>query len=101
MAHSIQDYLSEESKVSYYQLLNRFGDPKRVCETYLTETEMNEIIVHLKTGRRIERIVLAATAVALTLWVGCTVMSYMNVHRGANGYAIVEVIEIEQEENGE
>ncbi len=97
---SIRDYLSSGGEISYNRIKERFGEPKQIVSAYVEEMEADEMLVHMKVGKKIARIFFAAAAVALVMWAGCVVAAYINVQRGSNGYAIVEVIEIEDIKEG-
>lgn len=98
MRASIRDYVSEGATVRYEGLVNRFGDPKQIAATYVDEMEVGELLETLKSNRKILFTVGAAIAAAVILWTGWIVVSYMDHVKDVNGYAVVEIIEVERKQ---
>ena len=98
MRGSIRDYVSEGANVSFEQLVNRFGEPKQIAATYVKEMEAGEVLEELKSNRKILFTVGAAMAAAVILWAGWIVASYMDHVKDMNGYAVVEIIEVERKQ---
>ncbi|MBR1972220.1 MAG: hypothetical protein IKA16_02140 [Oscillospiraceae bacterium] len=98
MRGSIRDYVSEGANVSFEQLVNRFGEPKQIAATYVNEMEAGEVLEELKSNRKILFTVGAAMAAAVILWAGWIVASYMDHVKDMNGYAVVEIIEVERKQ---
>lgn len=98
MRGSIRDYVSEGATVRYEGLVNRFGEPKQIAATYVNEMETGEVLEELKSNRKILFTVGATMAAAVILWAGWIVVSYMDHVKDVNGYAVVEIIEVERKQ---
>lgn len=96
MASSIRDYVSEGACLTYEQLVSRFGDPKQVAYTYVNEMETDELVQEIKAGKKIVKIAAITVAVMILIWAVITVVSYNDHAVDANGYAIVEIIEVDR-----
>lgn len=96
MESSIRDYVSDGAHVRYEQLKTRFGDPKQIASTYVSEMESGDLLNELKAEKKIIRIVFTSVAIAVTLWTALVVTSYTTFKKDINGYAVVEVIEVER-----
>lgn len=94
MENSIRDYVSEEVYVTFDQLKNRFGEPKQIALTYINEMEARRLSKELKKEKVIVNTVIVTAIVIVTLWAGMVVTSYIDHRKNANGYAIVEIIEV-------
>ena len=52
MESSIRDYVSDGAHVRYEQLKTRFGDPKQIASTYVSEMEAAELLQGMQIRRR-------------------------------------------------
>lgn len=95
MASSIQDYVSEETYVTFDQLKNRFGEPRQIASTYIAEMEVHKLSKELKKKKRFFNSFIITMLVIITLWMGVVVTSFLDHKKNATGYAIVEIIEID------
>ena len=95
MESSIRDYVSEDAYVTLDQLKNRFGEPKQIALTYINEMEAHKLSKELKKEKSIVYTVIVTAIVIVALWAGMVVTSYIDHRKNANGYAIVEIIEID------
>ena len=95
MASSIQDYVSEETYVTFNQLKNRFGEPIQIASTYVDEMEAHKLSKELKKKKRFFNSFIITMLVIITLWIGVVVTSFLDHKKNVNGYAIVEIIEID------
>lgn len=98
MRGSIRDYVSEGTTIRYEQLVNRFGEPGQIAATFVNEMEAGEVLEELKSNRKILFTVGAAMVAAVILWAGWIVASYMDHVKDVNGYAVVEIIEVERKQ---
>lgn len=96
MASSIRDYVFEGTRVTYDQLQNRFGDPKRVAFTYVSEMETGELFEEIRIRKKAVSIIMVSALAMVLLWTGLIVISYNDHAKNANGYAVVEIIEVER-----
>lgn len=96
MNSSIRDYVSEGAKPDYDQLVKRFGDPKQVAATYVNEMETDELIARLKINGKIISVVLLAVVLLVIMRFCFNLASLRSFQRDMNGYAVVEIIEVER-----
>ena len=95
---SIQSYAFEGDYISYRQIRSRFGDPRQIASVYLTEMPPEELLEKVNIKKTVVRILLAAIITAVTVWFIYLVLCFISVQRDANGYTIVEIIEITRNE---
>lgn len=96
MAVSIRDYVSDESRASYKQLVERFGEPKQVSFTYVNEMETDELVEEIRISKKTVGIITLTAVVVVLLWTARLVISYTDHEKDVNGYAVVEIIEVER-----
>lgn len=96
--NTITDYLFENPSASYAELTERFGTPQQIAATYVDEMETGVLLRDLRVKRKIVRIVAATAAVVIGLWAGLVIASYVDHRKDVNGYATVEIVEIERTE---
>lgn len=95
MKACVQDYLSENPEVNYANIKARFGDPQRIAEAYVLELEAGEVLKALHVKRRIFNMAVIAATIMVAAWLGLIVAAYNDHAKNMGGYAVVEVIEIE------
>lgn len=95
---SIQSYAFEGDYISYRQIRSRFGDPRQIASAYLSEMPPEELLEKVNIKKNVVRILLVATITAVTVWFIYLVLCFISVQRDANGYTIVEIIEITRSE---
>lgn len=96
--HTIQEYLAENQDAAYEELTERFGAPQQIAATYVEEMGTDELLRDLRIRRKIMKIVAATAAVVICLWAGLVIASYVDHCKDVNGYATVEIIEMERNE---
>lgn len=98
MEHSIRDYVSEGADISYEQLKSRFGEPKQIASTYVMEMEAEEIIDNIRCRKKIVNIILVIASIIALIYGVFIARVYASYERDANGYAVVEIIEVERKQ---
>lgn len=97
--NTITDYLFENPGATYAEFTERFGAPQQIAATYVDEMETGALLRDLRIKRKIVRTVAATAAVAICLWTGLVVASYVDHRKNVNGYLVVgEVTVIERNE---
>lgn len=94
--HSIQDYLSDGEELHYSQIKKRFGEPRQIALSYVESMETDELTKGLQISKKIVGIITVAVILAIVIWGGCVAMAYIDHCNNQNGYATVEVIELER-----
>lgn len=92
---SIRAYASEQPNVDYRTLAERFGAPQKIAESCVAEMEPEELLKQLQIRGRILHAALAAIAVTMTVWLTIFVIAYFRYEKNLQGYAVVEIIEVE------
>ena len=94
---SVREFVSENPGCDYRMLATRFGEPQKIAEQFVAEMEPEELLKEIQMREKI-LLLLACTAAVLVIMRFCfNVASYMSFKRSANGYAVVEIIEISRE----
>lgn len=96
MAVSVRDYVSDDVNVTYEQLKKRFGNPKQVAFTYVNEMETGELVEEIRNSKKTVGIIVVTAVVMVLLWSVRLVISYSDHEKDVNGYAVVEIIEVER-----
>lgn len=86
-------FLLEQPDAGYAEIVDRFGTPEQIAISSLEEQREESVLSKLKMKKRVLRIV-AAMAVLVSLFV-MSVAGFVayECYRGANGKAIIEIIE--------
>lgn len=103
MAKSIREYVSNGAHVTYDQLKKRFGDPEHIAFTYVNEMETDEVVEEIRISKKTVNIIMVAAVMMVLLWTISLMISYCDHEKNVNGYAVVEIIEVERKlmEEGE
>ena len=76
--------------------MERFGEPKQVAFIYVNEMEPDELVEEIRVSKKTVSIITVTAVVMVLLWMARLVISYTDHEKDANGYAVVEVIEVER-----
>ena len=93
---SVRDFVIENSGADYNAIVSRFGTP-----TQIAEMDTAELLGNLQIHRRIVVIILAAATLLVMVRFGFRLAAYLEYYKKVNGYAVVEVIEIDPTEKNE
>lgn len=96
MVNSIRDYVSDGADLTYDQLKKRFGDPEQIAFTYVNEMETGELVEEIRIRKKKVGIITVTAVVMVLLWTVRLVISYTDHEKDVNGYAVVEIIEVER-----
>ena len=99
MESSVQDFVIENSGADYNAIVSRFGTPTQIAESNIAEMDTAELLGNLQIHRRIVVIILAAAILLATFRLGFRLAAYLEFYKDMNGYAVVEVIEVDPTEN--
>lgn len=95
---SIQEYVSENPNADFASIVKCFGTPEQFAESCVAEMDSSYLLEGMRTSEKILRIVMIAVTLGILIWVGFLTMAYCDFQKYENGYATVEIIEIEQSE---
>lgn len=98
---SIRDFVIENSGADYNAIVSRFGTPTQIAESNIAEMDTAELLGNLQIHRRIVVIILAAATLLVMVRFGFRLAAYLEYYKKVNGYAVVEVIEIDPTEKNE
>lgn len=96
MECSIRDYVCDEADITYEQIKARFGDPKMIASTYVSEIESGELMNLVQAKKAITCIILSVAVIFVSLWAIFLINSYESFKKDVNGYMIVDVVEVER-----
>ena len=99
--NSVREFASEASNTDYRAIVKWFGPPEKIAESYVEEMDAAEILQGIRYRKDILFVLLVAVAVILTARIAFVAKAYNDYEKDINGYAVVEVIEIERLENME
>lgn len=77
--------------------MKRFGEPERIAEQFVAEMEPQELLKAMQIREKILMLLTCTAAVLVIMRFCFNVVSYMSFKSIANGYAVVEIIEISRE----
>lgn len=98
---SVRDFVIENSGADYNAIVSRFGTPTQIAESNIAEMDTAELLGNLQIHRRIVVIILAAATLLVMVRFGFRLAAYLEYYKKVNGYAVVEVIEIDPTEKNE
>lgn len=98
---SVRDFVTENPDANYNAIVSRFGTPTQIAESNIAEMDTAELLGNLQIHRRIVAIVLAAAILLVMFRLGFRLAAYLEFYKKVNGYAVVEVIEIDPTEKNE
>ena len=96
---SVRDFVTENPDANYNAIVSRFGTPTQIAESNIAEMDTAELLGNLQIHRRIVAIVLATAILLVMFRLGFRLAAYLEFYKDMNGYAVVEVIEIDPTEN--
>ena len=96
---SVRNYVIENPGADYNAIVSRFGTPMQIAESNVAEMDTAELLGNLQIHRRIVVIILAAATLLVLFRLGFRLAAYLEFYKDMNGYAVVEVIEIDPTEN--
>ena len=96
---SVRDFVIENPGANYNAIVSRFGTPTQIAESNIAEMDTAELLGNLQIHRRIVVIILAAATLLVLFRFGFRLAAYLEFYKDMNGYAVVEVIEIDPTEN--
>ena len=91
---SVRDFVTENPDANYNAIVSRFGTP-----TQIAEMDTAELLGNLQIHRRIVAIVLATAILLVMFRLGFRLAAYLEFYKDMNGYAVVEVIEVDPTES--
>ena len=98
---SVRDFVTENPDANYNAIVSRFGTPTQIAESNIAEMDTAELLGNLQIHRRIVVIILAAATLLVMVRFGFRLAAYLEYYKKVNGYAVVEVIEIDPTEKNE
>ena len=96
---SVRDFVTEHPGANYAAIVSHFGTPTQIAESNIAEMDTAELLGSLQIHRRIVVIILAAATLLVMVRFGFRLAAYLEFYKDMNGYAVVEVIEVDPTEN--
>lgn len=98
MESSVRDFVTEHPGADYDAIVSHFGTPTQIAESNIEEMDASELLGSLQVRRKIVIIVLAAATVLVLMRFAFRLTAYLEFYKNMHGYAVVEIIEIDQTE---
>ena len=95
---SVLDFVTEHPGADYAAIVSHFGTPTQIAESNIEEMDASELLGSLQIQRKVVAIVLAAATLLVLMRFAFRLAAYMEFYKDMNGYAVVEVIEIDKTE---
>lgn len=95
---SARDFVTEHPGADYAAIVSHFGTPTQIAESNIEEMNASELLEDLHVRRKIVVIVLAAATLLVMVRFGFRLAAYLEYYKKVNGYAVVEIIEIDKTE---
>ena len=95
---SVRDFVAEHPGADYAAIVSHFGTPTQIAESNIEEMDASELLGSLQIQRKVVAIVLAAATLLVLMRFAFRLAAYMEFYKDMNGYAVVEVIEIDKTE---
>lgn len=93
---SVSEYQEETPDCSYSDLVQRFGAPQQIAESYITEMDPKELLFDLRIRQRTFSIACVGIILCLTMWLGYLVVSYHTVLNEFGGTLVAGEVIIEK-----
>lgn len=93
LASSVRDFVSEQPKAGYNDIVARFGTPEQVAGTYLSEMDSAELMDAMQIRKKVLRILIAAAAVVILLWAGVVTVALLDSFHNSGGHGVVTIVE--------
>lgn len=93
---SVSEYQEENPDCSYSDLVQRFGVPQQIAESYITEMDPKELLHDLRIRQRTFSIVCAGIILCLTMWLGYLAVSYHMMVIELNGKVVPGEITVDE-----
>lgn len=94
--NSVREYASEYPCIDYKGIVNRFGTPQQIAESYIAEMNTAELLQGMRIRDKVLLIVLATAALLSIVRFGFLAAGYYDHAKDMSGYAVVEVIEVDR-----
>lgn len=95
MENSVREFASEVPNADYAAITKRLGTPEKIAESYVMEMDTAELVQGMKVRQKVMFALVSALAVFLTVWIIAIAATYLDHRKDMNGYAVVEIVEIE------
>lgn len=95
MENSVREFASEQPNADYAAIVKWFGPPEKIAESFVLEMDAAELVRGMKVRDKILLIVVAIATLCVVMRFCMLATAYVKYSKNMNGYAVVEVIEIE------
>jgi len=87
---SVENFLAENPGANFEAVVNHFGTPSQIADTYTEEMPTQELQKKMKTQKWIIGIIAGAVACALLVWGIAVGIALVNEFNRDNGLVVVE-----------
>lgn len=98
---SVRAFVTEYPNADYRAIVTRFGTPERIAESCVEEMEPGELLDGMRIREKMLLVVMATAALLAIMRFAFLATAYLDHAKDMNGYAVVEIIEINETTYGE
>lgn len=95
---SVENFLAENPDATFEAVVNHFGTPTQIADTYTEEMPTQELQKKMKTQKWIIGIIAGAAACALLIWLVAVGLAMIDESKRANGQLVVDTVVVEESE---
>ena len=95
---SVENFLAENTDATFEAVVNHFGTPTQIADTYTEEMPTQELQKKMKTQKWIIGMIAGAAACALLIWLVAVGLALIDESKRANGQLVVDTVVVEESE---
>lgn len=92
---TVREFVIENPRANYRTLVGRFGDPQKIAEGLVLEMEPEELLAAMQIRQKVLLVITCTATLLLIMRFGFGMASFLSFEKRMNGYAVVEIIEVE------
>ncbi len=82
--------------MSYAHIVERFGSPKQIVSSYISEMETSELLNQMRIRKKMVQIFSIVALFVLALWAGAVTSALIRHTKADNGYIIERIENVEE-----
>lgn len=90
----VRDYVTEYPNIKYRGIVRRFGTPRQIAVSCVEEMGTDEVLHAMDVKKTLVRIVLAALALMVCIFLVSRIIICVDAHKDINGYGVIGEVEI-------
>lgn len=93
---SVREFVTENPEADYRAITARFGTPEQIAQSCIAQMEPDELLAGMQLRKKLMLVALCTALVLAIIEFGFELSIYLHYGEVLNGYAVVEVIELEE-----